>query len=272
MPTLIPLLRAAINSAKRRQELFLLLTVFAGLLTSLVYASALESAFSLVATAGAADNSGTDYTALSEQATEHLPSLIMGQLGLMVVAGFLLPLWARAASPAGLLPWDGSPAFFLRRGMLGFRHLITAALLTLASLVFIFVTATALGFVGGSTSGFGIVLALTVSIWVSIVFSAGANTAIIAAATDQQMTFRDALARNKTFLRPIAGSLAVIWFASILIDAALEPALTGLIGADTGFQYRALAFLKGALGFITAALHISVLYNIPGLFRTDTQA
>lgn len=263
MPTLGPLLRAAFLSAKRRAELLLLLAIFAGLLASLFYTPALTAIFELVTAASEAGTDDASIGTLGEQAITHLPTLIIGQMALLAITGFLLPFWARAASPVGLVPWAKNDPGFIRRGALGFLHQLTAALLTLISLVFIIMVASVLGFTGAS-GGFGVLLALVLGIWISVFFSAAANTAIIAAASDQKMTFSEAIAKNKVFLRPIVGSLALIWFASIIADTTIESILTATLGNGTAFS--ALAFLKGALGFLVSALHISVLYQLPGFY------
>ena len=269
MPTLAPLLRAAYISAKRRTELLLLLAIFAGLLTSLFYTPALAAVFELVTAASETGTDDASFDTLGDQAAKYVPIVIMGQLALLAITGFLLPFWARAASPAGLTPWAKNDADVVRRGLLGFLHQLKAGLLTLISLVFIVMITSVLGFTGAS-GGFGVLLALVLGIWISVFFSAAANTAIIAAATDQKMTFSEAIAKNRIFLRPIVGSLAIIWFASIIADTIIESILTAVF--EVGPALSALAFLKGALAFLVSALHISVLCQLPGFSGTVSNA
>jgi len=269
MPTLGPLIRAAFLSARRRAELIVLLAIFAGLLASLFYTPALTAIFELVSAAGEAGTDDASISTLGEQAIAHLPTLIVGQLALLAITGFLLPFWARALSPAGLVPWAKNDTGYIRRGALGFLHLLTAALLTLVSLIIIIMAASILGFVGAS-GGFGLMLALVLGIWISVFFSAAANTAIIAAATDQKMTFSEAIVKNKIFLRPIVGSLALIWFISIIADTTIESLLTTVFDGQN--TVSAIAFMKGALSFLVPALHIGALYQLPGFSGPKTSA
>jgi len=259
MPTLGPLLRAAYFSARKRTELLLLLAVFAGLLASIFYTPALTAIVELVTAASETTTDDKSITSLGEQAVAYLPTLLLGQLTLFVISGFLLPFWARASSPAGLIPLEKNSDGFLRRGALGFLHLLTAALLTLISLVIIIMLASLLGFAGAS-GGFGIMIALGFGIWLSVYFSAAAHTAIIAAATDQKMTFSQAIIKNRPVLRPIVGTLAIIWFGSIAADAMFESILTTAFGGLPPFTI--LAFMKGAFGLLVSALHISVLMQL----------
>jgi len=266
MPTIVPLLRIAFHSAKQRAELFFLLTIFAGLLSSIVYSPALPAIFALMESS----QEGAEVAELSAAITDQVPMLIASQLGLLVIAGFLLPLWSRASNPGSLIPWDGSANTLMRRGILGFLHQLTAAILTLLSWALIIMVAALLSTAGGAVGSLAILLAITFAIWTSVFFSAAANTAIISASTDIKMTFSDAINKNKPYIRPIIGSLAAIWFLSLALDMLLETLLTRL--SDGAPNYVILAFLKGTLGFMVAALHINILYNIPGLFRTDRQA
>lgn len=267
MLTIAPLLRAAFTSAKLRAKLLLLLTAFAGLLTSLAYTHATEILATLAASVSNLDNNSSEITEFSQQAAAHLPTLIFSQLALMAIYGALLPLWARAASPAGMQPWDGSFDAYLRRSVQSFGFLVTAAILTLVGLFFILIITSVLSSAGSGVGTIAFIAAVTAGLWMSIFLSSAAHTAIILASTDNKRSFTDAIKRSSIFLRPIVGTLAVIWFATILTSAAIEPILRSLVDGTPGA--RLATFLHGALGFLTAALHISVLHHIPGLCSSD---
>jgi hypothetical protein len=274
MPTLIPLLSTAIKSVAERAKLFILLAIFTGLLTSLVYTPAIDATEKLLVALSAANSEALANTAgnstvasaelqqLSEHIADLLPTIILGNLGLLAITGFLLPLWARVGSPSHLQPWDGSIARFTQRGMASFFHLTTAVLLTIVALGAIIMVAAIMGGFSGGASGLGVLVVVTAGIWVSVFFSGAANTGIIAASADSKLTFAEAMIKNRTFIRPIVGSLAVIWFAAILANVILEPILRGIFDGT-----RAVAIAQGTIGYIVAALHISVLYHIPGFIQ-----
>jgi len=261
----------AIASIKLRMELFVLLTIFSGLLTSIIYTPALTALNNLILAAGTSTESGQiDTEAFSALLSDYLPTLIIGHVALLAVFAALLPFWARAANPNGLLPWDGSRNAYLVRSTRSFFHLVTAALLTLVGLGIIILVASILGLASGGAGGIAMLLIVSIGIWISVILSAAANTAIISSSIDHKIRFTEAITKNRFFLRPIIGSLAFIWFASLMANTTLEPVIKMFF--DGTLAVRFVAFLQGSFGFITAAVHISALYKIPGLFRTNTLA
>lgn len=262
MPTLSFLLKQAITSTKQRYSLFLQLSLLAGLLASIIYMPATRAMQQLTDLAN--QLSEDNLSALGAALPEHLPMLIMGHAGLLLIFGLLLPFWARAMAPASLVPWDGLVSSALKRGLASFFHLVAAALMTLATLLVIALVIVLLGGVGGQFLLFAGVVAV---IWLSILFSASANAAIVSAAHDENLRLTSAIQLMKPYMRPAVGSLAMVWFATLLLNATLEPVLRAV--ADGPFGLRLVTFMHGFLGFATAALHISVLYHIPG-FRRQT--
>jgi len=269
MPTLVPLLRAAIASANQRRELLVLLSIFAGLLTSLIYTPAIIAIKVITAETSSMETTETDLNALSDLIGLHIPTLAIAYLGQLAVSGFLLPFWARAQNPDNLLPWDGSRDSILRQGWYSYQLLVTSTLYTIAGFIVIALVAVILASISGAITGFVLILAIIAAIWISIFFSAAANTGIIAASIDIKLNLTEAIKRNRFFLRPIVGSLAVILFANIILNAASEPFIDSLFEGDIAARF--IAFTSGTLGYLTSALHISALYKIPGIHQVDTR-
>ncbi len=267
MPKIIPLIKSAIDSAKLRGKLLFLLAVFAGLLTSLLYTPALLALETLLsAVTDSNTKNETDVADLSALITSQVPTLLVSYAGLMAIMSLLLPFWARAAHPVGLTPYDGSITNHLRRALQSFSHLISAALFTIMASTILLMLSSVLGVAVG---GVIILFAVASALWLSIFFNATANRAIIAASTDQKTTFSQAMIQIKAFLRPALATLAIIWVGSIVVNMVFEPVLGGILEGTA--KLRSIAFIQGTFSFLTTALHISVLYHIPGLVRVDQE-
>jgi len=256
MTRISTLLETGLLSIRNRQKLFLLLAAFAGLLSIIAVAPALDSIAKASNLIAAAAPDGSETAALSEQITAFLPSLFMGFMASLLIQGMLSPLWARAANPVQLIPWDGQIGSLIALGAKCFVYLLTATLFSLVLFAFLLSILGKLGTVG-------ILVASILSIWNALFLSSSANTAIIIASTGQPIKFTAAMARARPFQRQLVSTLALISVGVFVISLFLQNIL--FAGLSEAIALRVQAFLHGALGYISAAYHISILYCIPGL-------
>ena len=256
MTRLSTLLETGLLSIRNRQKLFLLLGTFAGLLSIIAVAPALDSIDKVSKLIAAAAPDGSETAAISEQIAAFLPSLFMGFVGSLLIQGILLPLWSRAAHPAPLVPWDGQIGSLIAPGAKCFIYLLTATLFSLVLFAFLLSILGKLGTIG-------ILIASILSIWNALFLSSSANIAIIATSTGQPIKFAAAVVRAKPFQRQLVSTLAIISVAVFVISLFLQNIL--FAGLSEAIALRVHAFLHGALGYMSTAYHISILYCIPGL-------
>ncbi|MBL4790313.1 MAG: hypothetical protein JKY60_15180 [Kordiimonadaceae bacterium] len=285
MPTIPVLLDAASKTALKRPQLLLLLTILAGLFTSITYtpAARVQQAVMAALPTGvqspqqAADDNETAtvssktseeaYAALQKIISDGSGTLLFGQLSLLVISGFLLPLWVRGIDPGGAMPWQGGRVAFVRRGTASFFHLLAAIGLTVIALTICLIVGLLLSSMSAGILNVVVIILLVSTIWLNIFFSAAANIAIRFEALDKRIKFTKALTLAQPFVRPIVGTFALIWFATFIANSIIGGFVNSVIPAL--HVPAAATFVYGCFMFLTAALHIAALSAIPGLRAQD---
>lgn len=268
MPTLSSFMTAAKHQATDRLELLILLSLLAGLLTGIFYRPAIDVIDAVMAAASVPNPSEEDYMHAAELLTAGLGALIMGQLALIMVSAFLLPIWARATAPSGLIPGEGGVSAFFHRGFQAAKHLLIAMGMTISSLALIAPIAAVLSQLLGSLA---VALGGILFLWLNFVWSATANVAIMLTADQPPITFRAAWSYARIFLRPIAGAYAAFWLIAGVINLLLGNMITQSLPADWAKPLSLV--LSGALTYAAAALHLGSLFSLPGKTGTteDTE-
>ncbi len=258
MPTLNSLLIAAKKSADKRLELLVLLSALAGLLTSIFYRPAVDVVNAIMATLSASNAAETEYKEAITILTDNLRTIIFGQVALIAIAGFLLPLWARASAPGDLIPNQGGIPAFLSRGFRAFKYQLAATGLTIASFAIVApITAVLSQILGSLALAAGGILIL----WLSFAWSATANAAIMLSVNDQPITFRSAWSYTRIFIRPLAGAYAALWLIAGIVNLLLSNLATQSLSMDIATPLTLV--ISGALTYCATALHLSSLFVLP---------
>ena len=268
MPTISNLLKLSFLSARQRAQLLILLSVLAGLASSLLLIPAMEAMEAIKIALVDAGEGRLNENDLVELVLANADKLVWGYITLLAIMALLLPFWARASSPLDLIPWDGNISAHGVRALASFFHLLLAAGLTLMVLMLVLVIMGALGAVLGDAGGLLVTVAFALVLWVSLFFSAAANSAIITSSTDKRRPFVAILARLRLFLRPAVGSLAVFVFFSLIVENTFG-SIAATLDQEAGTVTLA-SFVHGAVAFLSTALHISVLQHIPGLTSQES--
>jgi len=263
MPTILSLIKLAILSARKRAQLLFLLAVMAGLISSITLTPSVLLMEDIQDTVADAGEGQLNEASLIEMFADGIGTLTGGYIAFLVTIGALIPFWARASSPLHIQPWDGDRSAYARRAVLSFVHLLTATALSLLVLIILLLFTGAIGAALGGPNSFLIIVVITAMIWANILFSATANIAIIAASTDRKLPFAVAFSHIRLFMRPAVGSLAVFLFLSLIIENIFGSVIHGLVDGKNSAMLT--SFVRGAIAFLSTALHISVLENIPAL-------
>lgn len=254
---IVDLLGHAFARSSQRRELLLLLTIFAGLVSSLFFAPGYEV---LIAFADAINSvPGSEAMDKAEAVLDAgWSALLLGQLSVTALSAALLVPWARAVATNSLAPLGTDVSVTVLRIGRGFAHLLLANVLMIGSILvggaILATLASAVGFLALViifAGGFGLV-------WLAIALSAAANYALLLEAVDTRTTLSAAWARLKAQARPAVGSLACLYLLSFFLSMLLSSGLRGLsINSDLVWLT-----VSGALSFAVAALHITALCRL----------
>lgn len=260
-PTILGLLAAAKNAAKARLQLLLLLAGLAGIMTSIVYAPALavlEELMAALENASSVEGGETEAAAIFREGAS---TLLFGHLATTAVSCFLLIPFARAAAPGGLIPGGGGTGAMWRRGLRSFLHMVAASGITMLIVLFavpiVALISSALGPLGSAV----MLAAVCAIVWVAISLTGTAHLAIAAEARDRRETLPSAFMRARLFMVPIAGSLALMLLLMMVTDLLIGGLLMAILPAE--FYNSVGTIFSGSLLFITSALHVAALYNVP---------
>ncbi|MBL4638965.1 MAG: hypothetical protein JKY57_00380 [Kordiimonadaceae bacterium] len=248
-------------ASSRRYKLLLLLALFSGLLTSILFRPATGVIGKAIETLGDVQPSDETIEATARVIVEGFTTLIMGQLALMALAAALLPLWARAMSPQGLIPNQGDLLAGFSRAIAAFQHMFFAGILSVASVL---IAAPIIVAVSGFLGGLGSLLILVTSfalLWLNFAYSAVANFAIIHCAEERDISYITAWRRAQPFLRAITGSYAMIWLAAGVVSFLLSNLLVQTL--PLGLAQTLSLILSGISALLVGALHITGLYALP---------
>ncbi len=265
-PTISAILYQAWAMARKRSELLILLALLSGILCCIVYMPAsavLNNIFEALEEPMMSDEERTNAAMLA--LNDGVGTLFMGQLAIMAITAFLLVPWARAVAPTGLIPADGGFPAFARRGIRSFIHLLVALGLTILAFVtimpFTALLSTALGSLGTVLT----IISATALIWLSLSFSGAANFAVASEAQDQKQALFSAWTRVKSFLKPVTGSLALIFLLMVIINALIGNLIIAVLPESFGAIISMV--LSGTMIYLVSALHIAGLRIIPSGLR-----
>ncbi len=252
------LLRSAKSMAAKRLELLLLLSLLAGLLTSFLYGPAVDVVNAVAETLSAPDVGEAEVNEAASILSSGLGTLILGQLSLIAISALLLPIWARAAAPGGLIPGEGGIASVISRGIRAFKYLIIATGLTISSFVAVAPIAALLSQMLGSLPiAAGGILVL----WLSLTWSATANAAIALSVDDKSVTFRAAWSYTKIFLRPIVGAYAALWLIAGVVNLLLSNLAAQMLPPE--YANSLSLVITGTVSYASTAMHLSCIFSLP---------
>lgn len=260
MPTLSNLLKAAKATASKRLELLILLSLLAGVLTNILYRPAVDVIDAVMAVLNVPDPGEEEIQKAAEIFTTGLDVLLLGHLALLMISAFLLPIWARAAAPSGLVPGEGGLPAIFTRGFTALKYLLISTGLTIASFIIIAPIAAGLSQILGSLpiAAGGILL-----LWFSFVWAATANIAIMLTVEGTSITFRAAWSYARIFLRPITGSYAALWLVAGILNLLLSNMVTQSLPLDWSKPLSLI--ISGTLTYAALALHVAGLFSLPGV-------
>lgn len=260
-PTITSLLAAALKAARDRFQLLLLLALLCGIVISQVYAPAMAVLKDLLLALEAGDSTGAARDEAAAVFEEGTPTLLFGQLATTAVVSFLVIPFARASAPGDLLPGAGGGAAFWVRGLRSFLHMVAASgIIMLMVLIAIPILAILSGLFGAI--GSAIMLAgICLIVWATVAITGAAHLAVAAEARDRRETLPSAFVRARLFMPPIAGSLALIFLAMMVLDIILSTLVVALVPA--AIQDTIALVFSGAVLFATSALHVAALYIVP---------
>ncbi len=260
-PTIAGLVGAAVQAAKARTELLVLLGLLAGIGSSIVYAPAMAVVEQLLDIQQQSDGSEDGTAEFAAAFNDGLSTLLLGHLAATAVSTFLLVPFARASAPGGLVPAAGGMKAFLIRGLRSFLHMVAVNGITILGGLFILslTAGLALAF-GGMASALAMVGGGLV-LWMSIILTSTAHLAIAAEARDRRETLPSAFMRARLFMVPIAASLGIILLATSVFYLTISALAVSLVPEE--FETRMAMIVSGFVVYVTSALHVAALYQVP---------
>lgn len=253
---IVTLLQHAVSRLQARPQLFWMLALLAGLMSSILMGPAYELTQQIVETLAATDQTGADRALVL--INENWTTLAWAQVAVTFVNAMLLVPWARAAAPGGLAPASGGSGAMLRRILRAFWHQTFANILFVLLVVF---GGVILGTLAASVGFLSmvIVFAGTFAIaWISIALFAMAHFAMLLESLDKPSSLADAFQSLKLQARPATASLGVLFLVYLIVNTLLS-SLIGSIDLGTN---RLWLIVSGALTYAISALHIAALSRL----------
>lgn len=260
-PTIASLVGAAIKAAKARTELLILLALLAGIGSSIVYAPAMTVFENLIEAQQSADPANENNQEAVAIFNDGASTLLLGHLAATAVSTFLLVPFARASAPGNLVPAAGGIQAFMVRGLRSFLHMVAVNGITILVALFALSLLMGLAAALGPLTNLAAVLAAGFVIWASIILTSTAHLAIAAEARDRRETLPSAFVRARLFMVPIAASLAILFFATTIFYLTIGTIVIGLV--PEAFQARMGLIVSGFVVYLTSALHVAALYEVP---------
>ncbi|MBV1900853.1 MAG: hypothetical protein KUG56_04185 [Kordiimonadaceae bacterium] len=250
-------------AASRRPELLLLLAVLAGLLTSILFRPATEIINLALESLGDQQPNDETIEATTKIITRGFSTILLGQIALIAISAFLLPLWARAMGHKGLIPGDGGMLAFVARGMAAFQHIFIANALSVASMLIAVPVLVTLGTALGSMGSLLVMVAAFLLMWLMFAFTSVANFAIIHCAEDKNISYKNAWRQARPFLRPMTSFYATLWLTAGVINLLLSNLAAESLPDEIAMPLSLI--ISGTLSLLTNALHVAGLFSLPSL-------
>ncbi|SDE49890.1 hypothetical protein [Kordiimonas lacus] len=260
-PTIAGLIKAAIQAAKARFELLVLLGLLAGIGSSIVYAPAvavLEGLIEIQQETGTPDEKSAEFAAAFNDGAS---ILLLGHLAATAVSTFLLVPFARASAPGQLVPSAGGLKAFLIRGLRSFLHMVAVNGITILVGLFVLSLTAGLALALGPLANALAMVGGGVVIWMSIVLTGTAHLAIAAEARDRRETLPSAFMRARLFMVPIAASLGLLFLIAAVFYLVIGSLAISLV--PESFEPRMGLIVSGFVVYLTSALHVAALYQVP---------
>lgn len=260
-PTIAGLVGAAIQAAKARTELLVLLGLLAGIGSSIVYAPAMAVVEHLFEIQQQSDGSKEGSAEFATAFNDGLTTLLLGHLAATAVSTFLLVPFARASAPGGLIPSAGGLRAFLIRGLRSFLHMVAVNGITILGGLFILSLTAGLALAMGGLANALAMVGGGMVIWMSIVLTSTAHLAIAAESRDRRETLPSAFMRMRLFLVPIVASLGVIFLVASVFYLTIGTLAVSLVPEE--FETRMTMIVSGFVVYLASALHVAALYQVP---------
>jgi len=261
MPTIQSVLSAAKEAASKRLELLLLLSILAGLITSLTYRPALEVIEKAMLAFNTQQENDGDFSGAATILKDGFWPLILGQFSIIATTAFLLPPWARAASPKGLIPGEGGFPGFIKRGLIALKYLLIATLMTTLSFVVIVPVVLLISQVLGGLGSLVILFGALLMLWLNFAWSATANLAIMQSTEASPIGFQAVWLSSRPILRPTVAAFAALWLITSLINLLVGNLITQSL--PEAFAKPLSLILSGSLTFAAVAMHLGALFSLP---------
>lgn len=247
-------LNHGVQRVAARWQLFAMLAVFNGLVSSILFGPAYRVMQSIMAALATSADEETA-TAAMDLLSSGFSTLLLGHLAVTALNAALLVPWARAVAREELIPLDGAVSVVFTRSLRAAWHLFLAGVITVVVFAFggtiLFSLASTLGFLAMVivfAGGIGLA-------WVGFMINASANFAVTLEARDRPVSLAAAAQRLRPQAIPAATSLACFWVISMVAGMLVS----GLIGENNESLYRLSLAVSGTFGFAASALHIAAL-------------
>jgi vacuolar-type H+-ATPase subunit I/STV1 len=261
-PTIQNLIGAAVKAARQRTELLLLLSVLAGILTSIVYSPALKVLDDMVAILGTAGGNPNEIDPQAASVfSDGVSTLLFCHLAVTAVTTFLIIPWARAIAPGQLMPAGGGALAMWTRGLRSCLHVIAAGGLSILLVIAAVPIVQLLGGLLGPVGNVLTIALLCLVLWAGFALAGTANLAVAAEARDRRETLLTAFNRSRLFLAPIAGSLALIFLVLMFLNLTVGTMVVTLM--PDAWEGRIASVISGAVVYSISALHVAALYTVP---------
>ena len=263
-PTLQNILSHGLEKARQEAGILCLLTVFFGLVATILLAPAIQALESIAILAErASETPDAQLTRIAEMLKEKSGLLIVSLVIVTLAMAVMLVPWARIAAGRPLPPLAGGMPALTKRSVRGFWHLILAWLLSVLAFVIALTIAELTGMLFrplGMTLFFaGALFAL----WFSIAINALAHFSLTAEARGRQETLTSSLIRGRLFLRPMTASFAVLFIGLLVVKTLAGTAITVLVPPSVA---NTLSYVVSfGLWYLATALFIAGTGLIPDL-------